>query len=319
MSIDYLRFSLTDRCNLNCFYCTPLDRSRFLSRPEVLTYEEMVKVVSLFVKLGIKKLRLTGGEPLIKKDLVELIGMFKTIEGLNEVAITTNGVYLKELAYPLKKAGLDRLNISIDTLNRGRYKAITGFDHFDNVWAGIEKAVETGFDPVKLNVILMKGVNDDEVEDFARLALDRPLIIRFIELFPTNKRSLRFADTVVKNYEIKKRISDSFGEIEKISSVKGNGPAEYYKMKGSKGIVGFISSYTENFCSGCNRIRIDCAGRVCPCLFSGHTHDVKSFLRNGAQDDEALIEYMEDIFKIKSRYRKDIKNRYQLEMSSIGG
>jgi len=271
------------------------------------------------MKLGIKKLRLTGGEPLIKKDLVELVCMLKTIEGLDEIAITTNGVYLKELAYPLKKAGLDRLNISIDTLNRERYRTITGFDYFDNVWGGIEKAVEVGFDPVKLNIILMEGINDDEVEDFIRLTFNYPLIVRFIEFFPTNKRLLRFTDAVVKNYAVKEKIKGCFGEIEKVSSVKGNGPAEYYKLKGSKGIVGFISSYTENFCSRCNRIRIDCAGRICPCLFSGHTHDIKPLLRNNTQDDEALIEYMKDIFKIKSKYKKDMKTRYQLEMSSIGG
>ena len=319
MTIDYLRFSLTDRCNLNCFYCTPLDRNQFLSRQEVLTYEEIIRAVSLFVKLGIKKLRLTGGEPLIKKDVAWLIGMLKAINGLDEISITTNGIYLKELACPLKDAGLDRLNVSIDTLKKDRYKVITGFDYFDDVWDGIEEAMKTGFDPVKLNVILVKGVNDDEVKDFVRLTYSYPLIVRFIEFFPTNRRALKLADSSVKNDTVKEIIQNNFGYMESISGVKGNGPAEYYKLADSKGCIGFISSYTEDFCSGCNRIRIDCAGRICPCLFSGHTHDIKPLLRNSAQDDKAIIEYMKEVFEIKSRYRKNANDCHLVEMSSIGG
>ena len=319
MMIDYLRFSLTDRCNLNCLYCAPLDRSQFLSHREVLTYEEIIRTVSLFVKLGIKKLRLTGGEPLIKKNIVWLIRMLKAIRGLDEIALTTNGVYLKELACSLKDAGLDRLNISIDTLNRERYKAITGFDFFCNVWAGIEKAIEAGFDPVKLNVILMKGINDDGVEDFVRLTFNHSLIVRFIEFFPTNKRSMKLADSLIRNDVIKKRINSYFGKMERVYDIRGNGPAEYYKLKGSKGSVGFISSASENFCAGCNRIRIDCAGRICPCLFSGHTHDIKPLLRDSARDDESIIGYIKEVFEVKSKYRKNSNACHQVEMSSIGG
>ncbi|MDP2929545.1 MAG: GTP 3',8-cyclase MoaA [Candidatus Omnitrophota bacterium] len=319
MSVDYLRFSLTDRCNLNCFYCAPLDRRQFLSRREVLTYEEIIRTVSLFVKLGIKKLRLTGGEPLIKKDIVWLIGMLKAIKGLDEIAVTTNGIYLEELAYPLKNAGLDRLNISIDTLKTERYKAITGFDQLKSVRSGIEKAIEAGFDPVKLNVILMKGVNDDEVEDFIRLTFNHPLIVRFIEFFPTNKRSLKLAGSLIKNDVVKERINGYFGKMERVYGVRGNGPAEYYKLKGSKGSVGFISSASENFCAGCNRIRIDCAGRICPCLFSGHTHDIKPLLRDSSRDDESITEYIKEAFEVKSKYRKNSNACHQVEMSSIGG
>ena len=198
IGIDYLRLSLTDRCNLNCLYCTPLERGQFLTRGEVLSYEEIVRAVSLFVKAGVRKLRLTGGEPLIKKNIVGLIKMLKRIDSLEEIAMTTNGVYLKDLASPLKAAGLDRVNISIDTLKKEKYKSITGFDYFDDVWAGIKESLGSGLNPVKLNVILMKGLNDDEVLDFARLSFEYPLVIRFIEFFPTNKRSSKLSGALIK-------------------------------------------------------------------------------------------------------------------------
>lgn len=317
-TIDYLRLSLTDKCNLNCVYCTPLEKSKFLDRSEILTYEETTKAVTLFVKAGIRKLRLTGGEPLIKKDITGLIRMLKEIKGLDEIAMTTNGVYLYDLADGLKTAGLDRINISIDTLKKEKFKSITGFNCFDDVWAGIEKALEIGLSPVKLNTIILNGVNEDEILDFARLTIDYPLIVRFIEFFPTNKRSMKFVGFSLKSHEIKKKITGDFGPIEPVSQVRGNGPAQYYKLKDSKGLIGFINGYTGNFCDRCNRIRIDCAGKICPCLFSGPTHDIKSLLRS-AQNDEELLKYIKTVFKIKSRFRKDVFAGHQLEMSSIGG
>ena len=318
VNVDYLRLSLTDRCNLNCVYCTSLQKSQFLSRDEVLSYEEIARAVVLFVKAGVRKLRLTGGEPLIKKNITGLIKMLKIIDGLEEISLTTNGVCLKGLASRLKRAGLDRVNISIDTLKKEKFKIITGFDYFDDVWAGIKKSLELGLNPVKLNVILMKGLNDDEVLDFARLTLEYPLIIRFIEFFPTNKRSLRLSDTLIETQILKERIISCFGAIRSISGVKGNGPAEYYKLKNSNGAIGFISSSSADFCDRCNRVRIDCAGRIYLCLFCGPTHDLKPLLR-GAQNDGQLLEYIKEVFKIKSKFRKDISARHQLEMSSMGG
>jgi cyclic pyranopterin phosphate synthase len=317
-NIDYLRFSLTDRCNLNCRYCTPLKKARFLSREEVLSYEEITKVVALFVKLGVRKLRLTGGEPLIKKNIVELVAMLKQIKGLSEIAMTTNGVYLKNVAGQLKKAGLDRVNISIDTLKREKFKAITGYDYFNAVWQGINESVRVGLSPVKLNVILMKGVNEEEILDFARLTIKHHLFVRFIELFPVNKRSLTLSNTSIRTDTVKEKITSCFGRFENFYEVKGNGPAKYYKLKDSKGAIGFISSLSENFCDECNRLRIDCAGRICPCLFSGPTHDIKHLLRSN-EDDGGLFKYIKEIFKIKSKYKKDIELKHQLEMSSIGG
>ena len=238
--IDYLRFSITDRCNLNCLYCTPLERDRILAREEVLRYEEIVILARAFVKAGIKNLRLTGGEPLGRKNIVDLISMLKMIDGLEEITVTTNGVYLENLADKLKKAGLDRINISINTLKKERFKSIAGSDYFNKVWAGIEKAIEVGLFPLKLNVIIMKGINDDEIIDFVRLAIDRQLIVRFIEFFPANKRFDRLAGYLVKDECVKKEIIKQFGPMEKVYQIKGNGPSEYYNINDSKGIIGFI-------------------------------------------------------------------------------
>lgn len=318
IDVDYLRLSLTDKCNLNCVYCTPLQRSRFLSRGEVLSYEEIARAVSVFVKAGVRKLRLTGGEPLIKKNIAGLIKMLKRIGALEEIAMTTNAVCLKDLAGSLKEAGLDRVNISIDTLKKEKFKSITGFDYFDDVWAGIMESLRAGLNPVKLNVILMEGINDDEALDFVRLTFEQPLIIRFIEYFPANKRPSGLSAALIKTEALKEKIIGHFGAIKMISGVRGNGPAEYYKLKDSEGAIGFISSASANFCDRCNRVRLDCAGRIYPCLFSGPTHDMKPLLRS-AQGDEELLKYIKEAFKMKSRFRKDILTGYQLEMSSIGG
>lgn len=318
INVDYLRLSLTDRCNLNCIYCTPLEKDRFLSREEVLSYEEITRAVSVFVKAGIRKLRLTGGEPLIKRDITDLIKMLKAVGGLRELTMTTNGVYLDALADGLKQAGIDRINISLDTLKKEKFKSITGFDLFDQVWRGVERSLQAGLNPVKLNVIMMKGINDDEILDFARLTCEYPLCVRFIEFFPTNRRSGKFAGLLISSAEVKKEIARHYGISENISGVPGNGPAEYHKLKGSKGTIGFINSSTGDFCDRCNRIRIDCAGRICPCLFSGSIQDIRPLLR-GARNDEALLNYIKEAFKMKSQYKKSTAKAQQLEMSSIGG
>lgn len=317
--VNYLRLSITDRCNLDCIYCNPLEKDRFLSHDEVLRYEEMVRLVNAFVSLGIRKVRITGGEPLIKRNITDLIRMLKEIRGLEELAMTTNGVFLKNIACQLKVAGLDRVNISIDTLQKERYKTITGRDCFDDVWEGIYNALEVGLSPVKLNVVVMKGINDDEVLDFAQLSFRYPLLgVRFIEFFPTAKRSEDLSRYIMKNLEIKERIINHFGQMKRTFEIKGNGPAEYYKLKHSKGFIGFISSYSGNFCNQCNRVRVDCAGRISPCLFSGYIYDLQQVLRNGKNDGE-LSTIIKNVFEMKSRYSKKAVNVCKVEMSSIGG
>jgi len=316
--IDSLRLSVTDRCNLNCIYCTPLKKSKFLSKGEVLRYEEMVKLVYLFVKAGIRKVRITGGEPLIKKDIITLIKMLRGIEGIEDVSMTTNGVYLESLAGQLKEAGLNRVNVSLDTLKRERFKNITGSDSFDDVWNGIKEALNIGLYPVKLNVILMRGINDEEMLDFVRLTFRYPLIVRFIELYPTNERSERLTAYLVTNYEVMEKISNHFGKVQWISGIKGNGPAQYYRLKDAEGTVGFISGFSENFCNGCNRIRVDCAGRISLCLFSGYVSEMREQLRSG-EDEEYLLSCIRELLSKKSQYKKNITNRCKIEMSSIGG
>ena len=315
--IDYLRLSVTDRCNLNCVYCTPLEKSRFLVRSEILTHEELARAAAAFVGAGVRKIRLTGGEPLIKKGLVELVGMLRGIKGLEELAMTTNGVFLKNAAARLRSAGLDRVNISLNTLKKERFRAVTGSDVFGEVWRGVKKA-EACFSRVKLNVILMKGVNDDEMHDFARLTVERPLTVRFIEYFPANNRSGKLAGALVKSEEVKAGIAARFGALTELPQVKGAGPARRYKLKGAKGELGFISNRTENFCSVCNRMRMDCAGKIYPCLFSESTHELRTLLRKGA-GTEAVAEHIKKVFLIKSGYRKDNAPARNLEMSHIGG
>ena len=317
-SIDYLRLSVTDRCNLNCLYCTPLEKGQFLTHDEVLRYEEMARLVKVFVGLGVKKVRITGGEPLIKRNITGLLRLLKEIKGIEEISMTTNGAHLKDMARELKEAGLDRVNISLDTLKKERYKHLTGKDSFEDVCSGIHKAIEVGLLPVKLNVVAMKGVNDDEILDFAGLTLEYPMITRFIEFFPTSKRSNGLTYCLMKNTETKERIMDSLGELQPVSGIIGNGPAEYYALKDSKGALGFISSFSSNFCHDCNRIRVDCAGRVSPCLFSGHIYDSRGILRT-TEDDEKLLDCIKEVFDIKSRYNKYTIDRHEVEMSSIGG
>ncbi len=318
INIDYLRFSLTDRCNLNCIYCTPLKKSQFLSRDEVLSYEEIVEVAKVFVKTGIRNLRLTGGEPLIKKGLAGLVKMLRSINGLKEISMTTNGVMLKDLAADLKKSGLDRINISLDTLKKEKFRRITGLDHFGDVWAGIKAALRAGLHPVKLNVILMKGINDDEILDFTGLVLRYPLVVRFIEFFPTNRRSNNLSGSLVETDFVKKKIRDCYGELEAVSGIKGNGPAEYYRLKDSQGTIGFISNASRDFCNDCNRVRVDCAGRVSPCLFSGHIYDMRPALRD--KNNEKLFSDIKGILSSKSGYnKKKLADCCGIEMSSIGG
>ncbi len=315
--IDYLRLSLTDRCNLNCIYCTPLEKGKFLERHELLTHEERARAAAAFVAAGVRKIRLTGGEPLIKKNMLGLAGMIRAIPGLKELALTTNGICLEEMSAGLKAAGLDIINVSVDSLKRDRFKAITGHDGFEAVWRGIQKALGTGFKQVKLNVILMKGINDDEVLDFAKLSVDHPLSVRFIEFFNTNVRSRQLSGALVTTAEAKKAIEAGFGPLSKAARRAGSGPAEAYKLSGARGELGFISGSSSCFCGACNRTRLDCAGKIYPCLFSAATHDLRPLLRNGAAPEE-LTAYIRSAFLVKYNYNKST-GRGHIEMSSIGG
>ena len=319
MAIDYLRLSLTDRCNLNCIYCTPREKSGLLGHGDLLRHEEITRAAAAFVRAGVKKIRLTGGEPLVRKNVVGLVRLLRAIPGLQELALTTNGTLLKDLAVPLREAGLDRVNVSLDTLHPATFMRITGSEGLDNVWDGLMAALKAGFAEVKLNVVGMRGINDAEAPEFARLAIDFPLSVRFIEFYSTNERSLRLGDVFVATAETIGRIEKVYGLLQQIPPGPSDGPARTYRRAGGgKGKIGFISGRSDYFCGSCNRLRMDCTGKVFPCLFSPATHDLKGLLRSGAPD-AALDEYIQKVFSVKCNYRKDSPTAGHIEMSSLGG
>lgn len=318
MAVEYLRISLTDRCNLNCIYCTPMEKNGFLRHEDLLRHEEIARAAAAFVRAGVKKIRLTGGEPLLKKNVVELVRLIKAIPGLEELALTTNGLLLAELAEGLRSAGLDRVNISVDTLKEETFKKITGSPGLPKVWNGIQTALAANFTKVKLNVVIMKGINDLEIPDFAKLSVDYPLDVRFIELYNTNNRSYKISGTLFTTEETRKRIAETTGALAEVPAGRGDGPARLYTLLGAKGRIGFISGRSDYFCGTCDRVRLDCAGKVYPCLFSPATHSLRELLRSGAPD-AALDDYLKKVFLVKSNYKKDSPSAGHIEMSSIGG
>ena len=318
MAIDYLRLSLTDRCNLNCIYCTPLEKKGFLTHDELLRHEELARAAAAFVAAGVKKIRLTGGEPLLRKNIVGLVKMLKAIPGLQELAMTTNGLLLRDLAGQLREAGLDRVNISLNTLNPAAYERVTGSPALEDAWDGLMAALKAGFSEVKLNVVVMKRINDAEIREFARLSKDFRLTVRFIEFFPTNKRSVNLSHAVFTTAETKKIVETAYGPLTELPPGRGSGPARVFKLTGGKGKIGFISGRSDYFCGSCNRVRMDCTGRIYPCLFSPSTHTLKDLLRAGAEE-AVLVDYIKKIFLVKSKYKKDSPSAGHIEMSSLGG
>ena len=280
-SIDYLRISVTDRCNLRCIYCMPPEGVPQMSHSEILSYEEIRTVVQAAAELGINKIRLTGGEPLVRAELPKLIKMLSRIEGIQELSLTTNGTLLKNYALELRQAGLSRINVSLDTLKPDRFRYITRLGRLKDVLEGISAAKKAGFDPVKINAVVMQGINDDEILDFARMTYEEGCHVRFIELMPF-KGMAEFIPSV----EVRQRIS-LLGKLEPCPSITGNGPARYYRLAGAKGTIGFISPLTElPFCSRCNRIRLTPDGRLRPCLLGEDEIDLKMPLRNNASTEE---------------------------------
>jgi cyclic pyranopterin phosphate synthase len=290
--IDYLRISITDHCNLRCSYCTPFSGRAHLPRVEILSYEEMFTVVKAAVLAGITKIRITGGEPLARRGLAEFCKMLSGIEGLESLALTTNGVLLKDMALPLFESGVRRVNVSLDTLKPERFKKLTGKNRFFQVVSGIRRAEEIGFSPIKINAVVMRGVNDDEIEDLANLTLKKPYHVRFIELMPTegwlvgNHDSLYFPVD-----EIMRRIRQIDG-AQVGPATDTFGPARLCILPGALGKVGFIAPLGWHFCGSCNRIRLTADGKLKSCLFSEEEIDIKAHLRTGAAMDELV-----DIFR----------------------
>lgn len=282
--LNYLRISITDRCNLRCLYCAPDGRIPKLNHKQILSLEEIQRIVEIGIHLGIRKIRITGGEPLVRRGAVDLLGRLARIPQLKDISMTSNGVLLESNAQRIFDAGVKRINISLDSLNREKFAHITGYDHFERVWAGIMKAYEIGFAPIKINAVAMRGINDDEIIDLARLSFDYPFHIRFIEYMPIGNSRSASTDQILTP-EIQERVA-TLGELIPLNSNQIDGPAKRYRIAGAQGEVGFISALSHHFCNTCNRLRLTADGRLRPCLLSDQYIPMKEILRSGGSDDE---------------------------------
>jgi cyclic pyranopterin phosphate synthase len=281
-TIEYLRISVTDRCNFRCRYCMPLEGLPWLPKSDILSYEEIREVVTQLAPMGLKRIRITGGEPTIRPQLATLVRFIRDVSSVEDIALSTNGVKLPELAPALASAGLDRVNISADSLQADRIVAIARRDlGFDPV-AAATAAQSAGLGPIKLNVVVMRGVNDDEVVDFARLTLENPWHVRFIELMPVGSLEPMTEEMVVPSDEVLSRIQDVLGPLAKSAGpARGNGPAAYYQLEGAAGSIGVITPMTHTYCGSCNRVRLTADGRLRTCLFGDHEVDLRTPLRAG--------------------------------------
>ncbi len=297
----------------------PPEGERKLRHKDILRYEEILRIARIAIKMGITKIRLTGGEPLVRKGVGEFIPMLTSLDGLEDVSLTTNGVLLQENLGMLKSAGITRINVSLDSLKRLNFKYITRFDYFSRVWRGIENARELGFSPIKLNIVTMRGINDNEVLDFGRLAIEQPFHIRFIECMPVGLQSNTSA--FISNAEIEKLLVDRIGPLVSVSPGKNDGPAARFRFEGGKGEIGFISAISHSFCHTCNRIRLTADGKLLPCLLSDGEVDLKSPLRKGCLDED-LIEVFLEAVKLKPQcHRLKGENHHHVhrKMCSVGG
>jgi cyclic pyranopterin phosphate synthase len=289
--LTYLRVSVTDRCNLRCLYCLPEDAAFPFGDRDLLNPQQIVTMVGALVRLGIRKVRLTGGEPLVRKDILEIVRGIRGLDGVEDLALSTNGTELGRLAAPLKAAGVDRVNISLDSLDAQRFRAITRRGDLAEVWEGIEAALAAGMAPVKLNAVLLARQNLDDVERLVQLTVDRPLSVRFIEMMPTaTNRNLQPAE-FVSAVEARRRIEERFGELEAIeplAAAQRTGPARAYRVAGGRGEVGFITPLSHTFCADCNRLRLTARGELRLCLFADRVHPLRHLLEDA--DPEAALD-----------------------------
>jgi len=284
--ISYLRVSVTDRCNLRCVYCMPSQGIPWRPHDEILRYEEIETVVRAAAELGINKVRLTGGEPLVRQGIVNLVAMLSRIPGVDDLAMTTNGTLLARYAEELKAAGLKRVNVSLDTLRPERFRTITRLGELSDTIEGIAAAKEAGLLPVKINTVVIRGLNDDEVVDFARLTRAADWHVRFIEVMPLGNNADWAGNGYVSMSEVRERIERELGELIPAKPGIGGGPARYYRLPGAQGTIGFITPISEHFCYQCNRLRLTADGKLRPCLLSDYEIDLRTPLRQGATVEE---------------------------------
>jgi cyclic pyranopterin phosphate synthase len=332
-NIDYLRISLTDRCNLRCIYCMPEEGVASIGHDRIMRLEEIERIVRVAASLGIKHIRLTGGEPLVRKGICGLVDNVAHTPGIESVALTTNGILLPKMADDLKAAGLSRVNISLDTLDPNQYHFITRWGNLQDVLDGIDAALEAGFDPVKINAVVVRSLNQDFL-GFARMTVDRPLHVRFIEYMPVGESagydgSGWGPDDVVASEDLRRQIAEEakaagLGDLMPADKDRpsGWGPAQYWRLPGAKGTLGFISPLSNHFCGSCNRIRLTADGKIRPCLFSDVEYDMMPALRdadgNPTPDDEAIRDVIVEAIGAKPDAHHD-RVGTERKMSQIGG
>lgn len=282
--IDYLRISLTDRCNMRCVYCMPAVGMQFLPRPELLTTDELLLVVRAAAAAGFRKVRLTGGEPTLRPDLVDIVREIKNTPGITHIAMTTNALRMKKLAGPLKEAGLDRVNVSIDTLDPDKFRVMTRGGRLEQVWEGVRESDAVGLRPIKINAVVVRGMNDEEVPQLAALTVEHPWEMRFIEVMPLTGVANVAQDGVIKSEELIERLEAVYGPLEHLGHAATES-ATRYRIPGAKGSLGFISSVSDPFCATCNRMRLTADGRLHLCLLRDDEVDLRAAIRNGATQD----------------------------------
>ena len=309
--IDYLRISVTDRCNLNCIYCRPQGTISKLKHRDILKYEEILRIINIGVGLGISKVRVTGGEPLLRRNINSFLEQLTRIQGLTDISLTTNGIFLKKHLKAIYAAGIKRINISLDTLDPLKFKKITGFNGFDLVWESILAAHRIGFNPIKINVVAIPGLNTDELEEIARLSMQYPFHIRFIELMPCIKNQ-----TQLLGPAILERLK-TIGELQIIKTNRAAN-CHLYQYKNGIGKIGIICPVSNHFCKTCNRLRLTASGDLRPCLLSKRHENLKDLIRSN-QSDRAIAAIFLKAVGLKPRKHNLNKSSFLHEMSAIGG
>jgi cyclic pyranopterin phosphate synthase len=322
--VSYLRLSVTDRCNLRCAYCMPESGVALVPHGEILTFDEIADILGAVAgPLGLRGIRVTGGEPLVRGGIVDLVGRLARLAGVEDLSMTTNALLLPRFAADLRAAGLNRVNVSLDTLDARRYRRICRGGDVEQVFAGIRAAEKAGLDPVKINMVVIPGINDDEVEEMARLTIDRPWHVRYIEFMPIGNSDLQRERNFIPSVDLRARIAARFGLEDSPAPPRGRGPARYWRIPGAAGSVGFISPLSQHFCAGCNRIRLTADGWVRTCLLTDRIGvDVKGPYRAGARGT-ALVGMFREAIRLKPASHDLVPsengNRYVRTMCQIGG
>jgi len=322
--INYLRISVTDRCNLRCLYCLPKEGVSRIGHDDILRYEEIIRVVTIAARVGIAKVRITGGEPLVRRGITEFVASLQSLGVIDDISLTTNGILLDAFASPLFRAGIRRINVSLDSLEPEKYSYITQGGDLQAVLRGIETARAAGFSPIKINTVAIRGFNEEEVIAFARLTLELPYQVRFIELMPLGAAAFSDSGMYLSNEIVRQTIASTFPlEPVRTERNKEDGPARLYKIAGARGEIGFISPFSSHFCTTCNRLRLTADGHLRACLLSDAEVDLKGPLREGYSDDEIEALIRQGIVAKPGNHSMTLDDyavkKCAKNMSSIGG